>query len=321
MKKIIYSCPSCRSDLHLDGSQGLCCPEGHHFSFIEGTEIPVFDSEDENINEYTVAKAAEIHENSLRWLFSTFGGSEEGLRSNIISKLRLKKGQKILVTGAGAGNDLPYLAQLLGKEGVIYAQDYSSQMLMSAAERSDSVYGLSDHNIEFSVSDATNLPFPDNFFDAAYHFGGLNLFPDIRKGITEMDRVVRNGGRVVFGDEGLAPWLKNTDYGKMIINNNSICDFDAPLSYLPITAREVNLAWEVGYCFYIIDYTKSDSPLGIDPDVLHVGRRGGTMRTRYYGKLEGVSPALKEMVYDEAEKRGVSRVALIEKLLREGLTN
>jgi SAM-dependent methyltransferase len=283
--------------------------------------VPVFDSQDENTNEYTVTQATAIHDNALRWLFATFGVNEATLRNNIISKLHLKAGQKILITGVGAGNDLPFVAQLLGKEGEIFAQDFSIQMLRSAVERSKNLYGLSDYNIEFSVSDATNLPFFDKFFDAVYHFGGLNLFSNIAKGIAEMDRVVKNGGRVVFGDEGLAPWLKNTDYGRMLINNNPLYNFEAPLTSLPSTAREVNLSWEVGHCFYVIEYTASDVPLAVNIDVPHVGRRGGTIRTRYYGQLEGIDPTLKKLLYDEAEKLGVSRVEFLERVLRNGLEN
>ena len=243
---------------------GLRCVNNHFFPFIDdGIKVPIF-SEEESANEYTVSDADEIHDNALKWLFNTFGGSEDALRKSLISRLRLKEGQKVLITGVGAGNDLPYLAQFLGKEGVIYAQDFSRQMLMAAIERSSSIFNLTDFNIKFSISDATKLPFIDDFFDAVYHFGGLNLFPDIAQGIAEMDRAVKDGGRVVLGDEGMAPWLKNTDYGKMIINNNPLCNYDAPLNHLPSTAREVNLSWEVGYCFYVIDYTASDSPLPID---------------------------------------------------------
>lgn len=313
-----YSCPICITDLRIE-SNGMHCTKDHVFPFLKGTDIPVFDSEDENANEYTIEKASEIHENSLKWLFATFGSSEVELREKIISKLHLKKGQKILITGAGAGNDLPYFAKLLGKDGVIFAQDFASQMLLSAVERSKNIYGLADYNIEFSVSDATRLPFSNGMFDAVYHFGGLNIFPDIKKGISEMDRVVKSGGRVVFGDEGLAPWLKNTEYGEMVINNNPLCGFDAPLTLMPTTAREVKLSWEVGYCFYIIEYTASNEEIPIDMDVPHVGTRGGSIRTRYYGQLEGVNPSLKEALYDEAQKRGISRVEFLENLLRNGL--
>ena len=227
--------------------------------------------------------------------------------------------KKVLITGVGAGNDLPYLADMLGQDGIIFAQDFSRQMLMSAVDRTHTLYGLIDYNIEFSISDATNLPFPDNYFDAAYHFGGLNLFSNIEKGIAEMDRTVKNGGRVVFGDEGIAPWMKTSEYGKMLINNNSLYNYEAPLKHLPFNARDVNLSWVIGNCFYVIDYTVSDIPHQIDIDVPHVGKRGGSIRTRFHGKLEGVDPALKEHLFTESEKQGVSRVELLERLLKDGL--
>ncbi len=33
----------------------------------------------------------------------------------------------------------------------------------------------------FCISNAAYLPFPDNYFDAVYSFGGLGEFPDIKK--------------------------------------------------------------------------------------------------------------------------------------------
>lgn len=311
-----YQCSICGSGLSPQDSVGIRCSEGHSFPFIAGTTIPVFDCEDQDVNEYTIEQAAEIHDNSLNWLLNSFYENEADLRSNLISRLRLQPGQKVLITGAGAGNDVPYIASLVGTKGDIFAQDYASQMLVSGAERCQH---LSDHHIEFSVSDATNLPFCDNYFDAVYHFGGLNLFTDIPKGISEMDRVAKDGGRVVFGDEGLPAWLRSTEYGKMIINNNALCGFEAPLEHLPTTAREVNLSWAVGYCFYIIEYTASNNELPIDINVPHLGRRGGSINTRYFGVLEGVDPGLKASLYEEAEKRGISRVAFLENLLRDGL--
>jgi hypothetical protein len=105
----------------------------------------------------------------------------------------------------------------------------------------------------------------------------------------------------------------------MIINNNPLCHFEPPLKELPATARDAILSWDVGYCFYIIEYTVSESPLPIDIDVKHVGKRGGSMKTRYFGTLEGIDPDLKKKLYAEAEKKGISRVEYIESLLHKGL--
>lgn len=299
--------------------EGLTCPNGHFFAFAPGSDVPVFASEPEGANEYSQENAAEIHDNALRWVFATFQADEEGLRERLIARIGLKKGERVLVTGAGAGNDLPYLTRALAGKGEIYAQDIAKEMLLAGVARYKTELAGVGVGLHFSVSDATNLPFADGFFDAAYHFGGINLFPDIAKGIAEMNRVVKPGGNIVIGDEGMAPWLVDTELGRMLVNNNALYACSAPLSALPETAREVRLSWELSNCFYVIEFQASTEPLPVNIDVPHLGKRGGTIRSRYYGRMEGVDPVLRDRIYEEAARRGMSRVAFLESALRASL--
>lgn len=317
----IYCCTEvqCSRTPLIPGSEGLSCANGHFFAFAAGTNVPVFAKETEDANEYARQNAAIVHDNALRWVFATFEADEASLRERLVARLQLAKGSRILVTGAGAGNDLPYLARSLEGDGQIFAQDIAQQMLLAGVERHQADLANSGVELHFSVSDATNLPFQDGYFDAAYHFGGINLFPDIRKGIAEMNRVVRPGGKVVIGDEGLAPWLRDTELGKMLIRNNPLYACEVPLGMLPEFARSVGLSWELSNCFYVIEFAVSDRPLPIDIDVPHVGTRGGSIRTRYFGQLEGVDPMLRDDIYAEAGRLGMSRVDYIESLLRRGL--
>jgi ubiquinone/menaquinone biosynthesis C-methylase UbiE len=298
------------------GNGGLYCSNGHFFSYMSGTDVPIFACEAESSNDYSTKDAVAIHDNSFRWVFQTFETDESTLRKNLTSRLNLSKGQTILVTGAGSGNDLPFIAEKLEEQGTIYAQDISKQMLISGVEKFINGPNPLNVNIFFSVSDATNLPFMDNFFDAAYHFGGLNLFPDIQKGIFEMNRVVKPLGQVLICDEGLAPWLKETELGKMLIKNNPLYAYEAPLPLLPENAKSVKLTWELCHCFYVIEFTVSDTPIAINIDVPHMGKRGGSIRSRYLGQLEGVEPTLRDKVYAAAERQGISRVEYLERLLK-----
>ena len=152
----------------LDHGDGLNCPNGHFFPHIPGTKVPLFACEAEDANDYALEDAANIHDNALRWVFDTFGTDEPSLRKSLISRLHISKGATVLVTGAGAGNDLPFLAERLDGAGVIYAQDISKQMLMAGVDRHTSQQNALGVEVYFSVSDATNLPFAENIFDAAY---------------------------------------------------------------------------------------------------------------------------------------------------------
>ncbi len=319
MPTVAFRCLQCNSTLN-EFDFGLECSNGHRYFFVKNTRIPIFAKSIEGCNEYSIDDSAEVHDNALRWLFKTFGGSENDLRHQLVSRLRLKEGQNVLVTGVGAGNDLPFILEKVGATGSIYAQDYSVQMLMSAVQRSAVLNDrLKNGGINFSVSDAVDLPFHDCSFDAAYHFGGINLFSDVRRAIFEMNRVVKPGGRVVIGDEGLAPWVMDTEIGKMIIANNPLCRYSAPLSLLPSTVNDVTVSWELSNYFYVIDFSACIDPPAIDPDVWHIGYRGGSMKTRYYGVLEGIDPELKKKLYEIAASRGLSRVDLLHQVLKAGL--
>lgn len=142
-------------------------------------------------------------------------------------------GARFLVTGAGAGNDLPYLVAALAGEGEIHA--VAKEMLLRAGEaRHREAWGGTGIRLTFSVSDAMNLPFTDGYFDAAYHFGGINLFPDIVGGIAEMNRVVRPGGGSSLVMK-VSPWL-TTQLGKMLVNNNPLYAYAPPLASLPVSS-------------------------------------------------------------------------------------
>lgn len=323
MKKPRYICPLCgKGALHEEDSGLRCLSHGSRegkFPFAPNTTTPIFASQRENSNEYTIQDAAQIHDNALQWLFSTFRTTEEALRSSLVRRLDLRPGSCVLITGAGAGNDIPYIMNALGGKGEIYAQDIAKEMVLFGEARVRQRVDTPDLSLFFSVSDATSLPFEDNFFDAAYHFGGINMFADKQAGIAEMNRVVRTGGKILIGDEGLAPWLRETELGRMLINNISLYSCEPPLHLLPSTVTDVELSWELSGSFYVIVFTVSSAEPHVDIDVKHVGKRGGSIRTRYFGQLEGIDPALREVLYQKAEQIGVSRVDLLESLIRCGL--
>ena len=97
-------------------------------------------------------------------------------------------------TGTG---DLAFdLAERVGPTGSVVGADFSEPMLERARAKAEA-RGLP---ITFAQADALELPFADDAFDAATVAFGARNWADLDRGITEMVRVVRRGGRVVILD-------------------------------------------------------------------------------------------------------------------------
>jgi ubiquinone/menaquinone biosynthesis C-methylase UbiE len=75
----------------------------------------------------------------------------------------------------------------------VEAVDLSEGMLREAKRRSDGVKG-----INYRQGDAEQLEFADGSFDYAASAFGLMYFPDPRRAISEIRRVLRPGGRAGF---------------------------------------------------------------------------------------------------------------------------
>jgi len=85
---------------------------------------------------------------------------------------------------------------------------------------------------------------------------------------------------------------------------------------LPICARDVTVKWIIGNCFYVIAFTKGSGPPPLDLDLPHQGWRGGSMRTRYYGRLEGVTLEAKALAQQAAAVAGVSVHEWLDRLVK-----
>ncbi len=135
-------------------------------------------------------------------------------RKEIVSKLGLKPGMKVLEVSPGPGVFQKYLKHEIGESGELVALDLSISMLRQCQKKNSKL------NIHLVHGNAQYLPFADDSFDALFHFGGINLFNDPQKAITEFIRVVKKDGIVSWGDEGFSPNYKNELRKKMMLKVN-----------------------------------------------------------------------------------------------------
>lgn len=317
-----YVCPITHEPL-TESTEDLRTASGNVYPLLESNIVDfIAGAPKATINDnvhamYNSAHAGEIYRNFLDWLFASFEQDEEAFRKQLTSRLRLKSGDTVLVTGCGLGEDLLPIAHAIGPSGRLFAQDLSKTMVLHASANFAKQCDILTPN--FSVGDALSLPFASGTFDAVFHFGGINLFGDMKGAIVEMARVTRTGGRVAFGDEGVAPWLRNSEYAKVAINNIPLWASPLPLEHLPYQSQDTHCSWVLGNCFYLIDFTVAAHGPAMNIDVPHKGRRGGTARTRYYGQLEGVSPETRGKVIDAAAREGISVHEWLERRLTEAL--
>ncbi|MBM3777170.1 MAG: methyltransferase domain-containing protein [Acidimicrobiia bacterium] len=259
-----------------------------------------------------------IYDTAVDWQFAAFQEDEHTVREAMVDLLCLTPSARVLEVGSGTGRDSVRLARRLGAEGLLHLQDLSPAMAAVCARRM-AREGVSC-TLDYSVSSALELPFPDEAFDAVFHFGGFNQFGDLRRGAAELTRVVRRGGRVLIGDEAVAPWLKGSEFDHVVTTNNPLFSADTPLDVLPACARDVTCRWIIGNCFYVIVFDRGDGPPPLDLDLPHQGWRGGTMRSRYYGRLEGVTVDAKALAHEAAAREGLSVHAWLDRVVRDAAT-
>lgn len=266
-----------------------------------------------NLQMYNTVNSVEIYRNFLSWLFQSFDVREYEFRAELLAHLKLKPGMRVLIVSCGLGEDIPLVSQAVGPEGEIHAQDISKAMVLQSARIN------AQENTLFTISNALDLPYASGYFDAVFHFGGINLFGDMARAISELDRVCKKGGRVVFGDEGIAAHLRKTEYFAIATCNNKLWALEAPMDLLPHGAQDVQLNYVLGNCFYVIGFLSGKEFPMMNIDVPHKGTRGGSARTRFFGQLEGVSAETKAKVYAKALESNISVHDWLEQAVNQSL--
>ena len=125
-------------------------------------------------------------------------------RCQVLKALQLREGERVLDVGVGPGLLAHDMAVSVGPEGLVCGIDISEDMLAMARKRcADQPW------TEYQRADATDLPYPDESFDAAVSTQVYEYVADIPAALAQLYRVTRPGGRVLVLD---------TDYGSLVIH-------------------------------------------------------------------------------------------------------
>ncbi len=314
-----FICPFTGSNLKINKKKKYLENKNKKKFYIRNEIINFLNSNKLNSTEKKIKKEYDNFSNNydkwITWMFKSFNEDEKVSRNKIIKRLNIKKNFKVLEIGSGTGRDTIFLEKKIGKNGKLYVQDISEKMINILQKK----FKNNKKIIPF-ISNSDQLPFKNEYFDVIYNFGSFNEFEKPSKVLLEFNRILKVNGIVLIGDENIAPWLKNSIYAKIIETNNNIFERDfVPLKYLPQNSEDVSLSWEIGKCFYIITYKKGKNVPKLNLDLKHDSLRGGSLRTRYYGKLEGIDPKLKERFYRFVGKSKYSVTNTLEHLIKKHL--
>jgi demethylmenaquinone methyltransferase/2-methoxy-6-polyprenyl-1,4-benzoquinol methylase len=102
---------------------------------------------------------------------------------------RVGPGDRVLDVATGTGDLAIELLSRVGPAGAVVGSDFSEGMLDRAR--------LKNRDITWEWGDALDLGYQDGEFAAATVGFGARNFSDLQRGLSEMARVVKPGGRVV----------------------------------------------------------------------------------------------------------------------------
>ena len=131
----------------------------------------------------------------------------------IVSNYDIKPGNKVLELGCGTGSIWKNHLQLLDNGSTIVLSDFSEGMLNEAKGN------LGEQtNIEYRIINIQDIPYEDNSFDVIIANMMLYHVPDLKKGLSEVARVLKKDGTfycATYGENGIVQYLEGLlhEYG------------------------------------------------------------------------------------------------------------
>jgi demethylmenaquinone methyltransferase/2-methoxy-6-polyprenyl-1,4-benzoquinol methylase len=146
----------------------------------------------------------------------------------------LEPGGSALDVACGTGDLAVELERRVGESGRVVGLDFSERMLELARAKAP--------GIRFEAGNALDLPYADGEFDAVTVGFGARNFSDLGKGLREMARVTRPGGKVVVLEittpqRPPLSWFFRAWFDRIVPLLGRLAGDRAAYSYLPSSVR------------------------------------------------------------------------------------
>ena len=138
-------------------------------------------------------------------LHEKYSTNPQGFGRWIATHYRFETGVRVLEIGCGTGNIWLGQDELIERCNPLTLSDFSEGMLTAARE---TLKGY--RSIEYRQIDIQSIPYPADSFDAVIANMMLYHVPDLDRGLSEVRRVLKEGGCfycATYGEEGILPYL------------------------------------------------------------------------------------------------------------------
>ncbi len=132
-------------------------------------------------------------------LLERMNRSHEEMAQWVCSHLTVKPEDFILDIGCGGGVNVKRFAELICDEGKVVGIDYSD-VSVSKTSKLNEVF-IKQGKVEVIEGSVSEMPFEDNYFDLVTGFETIYFWPDFINDLREVNRVLKKGGMLCFGNE------------------------------------------------------------------------------------------------------------------------
>lgn len=119
-------------------------------------------------------------------------------RRTLVKKSLAKSGMKVLDCATGTGDLAIEFKKVVGPSGEVIGTDFCKEMLDPAPQKATA----KNLDIKFELADVTELKYPNQYFDISSISFGIRNVGNPKKGISEMARVTKSGGKVMVLEFG-----------------------------------------------------------------------------------------------------------------------
>ena len=131
--------------------------------------------------------------------------NKQGFGNWIVTHYQIAEGMRVLELGCGTGDMWKNNISFINKCSELVLTDLSEGMIKTAQNNIGNL-----HNVTYQIVDIQDIPFESNSFDIVIANMMLYHVPNLKKALSEVKRVLKEGGSfycATFGENGIVQYI------------------------------------------------------------------------------------------------------------------